>query len=265
MIPKNGILALFFINTGILAISFQTLEFWPFFYKHWNSYLIHSQIGISDPTFYTLLFDLILRNIGILALFLQTLEFLSDPSIANIEILAFSFQTREFWPIVYTHCFFISSFKTLGFWPYFYKRWNYDLMIPKNGILALFFINTGILAISFQTLEFWPFFYKHWNSYLIHSQIGISDPTFYTLLFDLILRNIGILALFLQTLEFLSDPSIANIEILAFSFQTREFWPIVYTHCFFISSFKTLGFWPYFYKRWNYDLMIPKNGILALF
>ena len=38
---------------GILILSFQTLEFWPFFYKHWNS-------------------DLILTNTGILALFLRT-------------------------------------------------------------------------------------------------------------------------------------------------------------------------------------------------
>ena len=126
-----------FTNIGILTISFQTLEFWPFFfYKHWNSYLIHPQIGISGPIFYSLEFSP------------HPSEHLnSGPILTNTGILMLSF-----------HC----------------KQWN-------------FFINTGILTLFFQTLEFLYFPSKHWN----------SGPTFNTLLFDLILQDIGILALFL--------------------------------------------------------------------
>ena len=48
-------------NTGILTLSFQTLEFWPYYSKHWHC-------------------DLILLNIGILTLYFQTLEFWPYPS-----------------------------------------------------------------------------------------------------------------------------------------------------------------------------------------
>ena len=188
-------------------------------------------------------FHLILPNIWILALFLQTLEFLSYPTIANIEILALSFQTMEFWPIIYTPCFLISSFKTLGFWPYFYKHWNYDFMIPKNGILALFFINTGILTLSFQTSEFSYCPSKHWN----------SGPIFYTLHFDFILRNIGIIDL---------------------SFKPLEFWPSINTHwnCEVIPPniailalyLYKLKFSSYPFKRWNSDPIFIHIGIVTL-
>ena len=193
----------------------------------------------------------------------------------------------EFWPIIYSHCFLISSFKTLGFWPYFYKHWNYDLMIPKNGILAPFFINTGILTLSFQTSEFLYCPSKHWN----------SGPIFYTLHFDFILRNIGILDLSFKPLEFW--PSIdthwncevipPNIAILAlylfklkFSSYPSKRWnsdpifihidlslPMIGPICIKIEnvilSFPTPDFWPYFNAHWFSYLFLPNNGILALF
>ena len=122
-----------------------------------------------------------------LSLFLQILEFLSYPSIANIEILALSFQTMEFWPIIYTHWFFDLKNKNTGMLALFLwalELWSYD---SKEWNSSPFFINTGILTLSFQTLELSYFPSKHWN----------SGPIFYTLRFGLILRNTGILALFL--------------------------------------------------------------------
>ena len=35
-----------FINIGILILSFEISEFWCYFYNHWNSNLILSNIGI---------------------------------------------------------------------------------------------------------------------------------------------------------------------------------------------------------------------------
>ena len=155
------------------------MEFLALFFTDWN-------------------FHLILPNIWILALFLQTLELLSYPSIANIEILALPFQTMNFSPLFIHTGFLISSFRTLGFWPYFYKRWIYDLMIPKNGILTLFFINIGILTLSFQTLEFLYFRSKHWNSGPIFINIGIFILSFHCNHWNSrpILPAIGILAQF---------------------------------------------------------------------
>ena len=85
------------------------LVFYPCFYKHRNSDLILSNIGIRNSI------------IVILALFFQTLEFLSHSFTANIEILAPSFEKCEFWFV----CFFLNiairilSSETLEFWPYF--------------------------------------------------------------------------------------------------------------------------------------------------
>ena len=67
-----------------------------------------------------------------------------------------------------------SSFQSLEFWLCYYKHWNcghilINILKHSYRILPLqTFVNIGIL----------PFFYKYWNS-------------------DLILPNIGILALFL--------------------------------------------------------------------
>ena len=89
-----------FMHIGILILSFQTLEFWPFFYKHCISYLIHP---------------------------LQTLKFVPYPS-----------NHFNFGPLFIHIRFLMLCFKTYGFWPYFFLYWNYDIMVPKNGILALF-------------------------------------------------------------------------------------------------------------------------------
>ena len=194
------------------------MEFWRFFYKHWN-------------------YDLI-----------QTLELLSCPSTANIEIVALSFQALEFWAYFYKHWNSRLIVPNTGILPYFYTHWHSYVVHLNVGILAvrlyslIFFIvsfktldyplisvNIGILILSFQTCnsgpisisigvmilfnqtwQFWPSFCTHWN-------------------FALIFRNIGVLALLLETLEFLSCPSTANIEI--------------FIHIgFLILSFKTLAF-----------------------
>ena len=134
-------------HLGILAFCF---------FGHWN-------------------FDLILSNIRILAVFLQTLEFLCNPATANIEILALSFHILELW--------------------------SYSPFILPN---------TGIIALYLYTLVFWSNPSKHWD-------LGPNC------------LNIGILALFLKILEFLSYPFTANIATL-----------------------------PYFYKHWNSQLILPK-------
>ena len=137
-------------------------------------------------------------------LLIQTLELLSCPFTANIEIVALSFRALEFWP-------------------YFYKHCNSHLIVPNTGILAVFlyalaslshpskpcnfgttFIHIDLFILSFKTLGFLPFFCKHWNSYLTISNLSLFNqarefsPYFYTYWnFDLILRNIEILALLL--------------------------------------------------------------------
>ena len=114
---KEWNLSPLFINTWILTLSFQTLEFLycpckhlnfgPIFYtwkfwchrsKHWNSGPIFINIGILALSLCTLEFlsylskrwnsDPFFINNGILALFLQTLQFVSYSSTANIEMLA---------------------------------------------------------------------------------------------------------------------------------------------------------------------------------
>ena len=117
MLPNNGILFLktleflscpskhwhsgpIFHLTGILISSFQTLEFWPYFYKLWNFYLylllqslefwpypsnhlilaLCMHIGFLAVSFYILNFYLIVLNLKILALFLYTLELWPHPS-----------------------------------------------------------------------------------------------------------------------------------------------------------------------------------------
>ena len=111
------------MNIGILILSFETSEFWRYFYNCWNSDLILSNIGIlalfssvcllqsgcAGPINYhvfppgTLASLGILRNVGILALFLIV-----------------SFQTLEFW-LSFIHIgFLILCFQTTGSWSYFY-------------------------------------------------------------------------------------------------------------------------------------------------
>ena len=208
----------------------------PFFYKHWNSYLILPHVRIlvlfletlgsfpcpskhwnCGPIFLTLEFlpyfnahcnfDVILWNTETLTIFLQSLQFLTCPSTAITGILTPSFQTLEIQPYLYTH-------------------WNSYLILPNVWILA-------------------PF-YKHWNFDRIPSHFGILALFFTDWNFQLILPSIWVLALFLQTLEFLSYPFTGNIKIVALSFQTVELWPNIYIH-------------------WFSDLNLQNIGILALF
>ena len=121
------------------------LVFYPCFYKHRNSDLILSNTGIRNSI------------IVILALFFQTLEFLSHSFTANIEILAPSFEKCEFWFV----CFF--------------KHRNSYLILRNTGILALFFIHISCVILFFKTLRLWPYFCKGWNcsSLFIHIRILI--------------------------------------------------------------------------------------------
>ena len=68
------------ISVGIMILLIQILEFWPCFYKHWNSHLIFPNTGILA---------LFLMHIGFLVLSFPTLEFWPYIFI-NIEILIFS-------------------------------------------------------------------------------------------------------------------------------------------------------------------------------
>ena len=111
-------------------------------------------------------------------LFIQTLELLSCPSSANIEIEALSFQALEILL-------------------YFYKPWSSQYIVPNTGILAVFlytlaflsypskrwnfgatFIHIDFFILSFKTLGFLPNFCKHWDSYLILSNMSFW-PYFY--------------------------------------------------------------------------------------
>ena len=172
-----------FIHIGILIFPLQIiLVFYPCFYKHRNSDLILSNIGIRNSI------------IVILALFFQTLEFLSHSFTANIEILAPSFGKCEFLFV----CFF--------------KHRNSYLILRNTGILALFFIHISCVILFFKTLRLWPYFCKYWN-------------------YDLIVAKVGMVVVFLYTLEFLSfrskywysDPIYLSIGILISFFQTLEF------------------------------------------
>ena len=129
------------------SYSHKHFGFWPYPYKHWNSYLISfgcKQYWNSGPIFVNIGFFTIMIlhcehcnscpifiHIGILILSFQTLEYSSHLFTANMEILAPPFQTMEFWP-------------------YFYKLWNYDLIRPNIGILALFYTqwNSGLILIN---------------------------------------------------------------------------------------------------------------------
>ena len=172
-----------------------------------------------------------------------------------MEISSYRSKHWNSGPILMHIGFLICSFKTLGFWLFLHKHWNYDLMPAKIGFLALF--------------------YKHWRSV----PIGILTSSFQMLEFSIIV----ILALFFQTLEFLSHSFTANIEILATYFETiwilvlflwqypcypSKHWNcgLIFIHigCV-ILFFKTLRFWPHFCKHRKYDLIVAKVEIVALF
>ena len=176
-----------------------------------------------------------------------------------MEISSYPSKHWSSGPILMHIGFLICSF-------FFYKHWNYDLMPAKIGFLALF--------------------HKRWNSDLLLVCWSSGHIEIWTSSFQrLELLIIVILALFFQTLEFLSHSFTANIEILAPSFEKFEFWFYFYKHCnshvilpntgilalFFICIgcvilfFKRLRFWPYFCKHWNYDLIVANVGIVGLF
>ena len=95
---------LFLSNIGICTLSFQTLEFVPCRFKHWNAHLILSNIGIRDLSFQTLEFapypfkhwisHLILLNIGIRSLCF--LYWTWDLILLDIAIRTFFLQRLEF-------------------------------------------------------------------------------------------------------------------------------------------------------------------------
>ena len=169
---------------GILALSLHTLEFLSYPLKHWNSGPIFVHIDI--------IFVLILQNIATLALSLYPLKSLSYPSehwksgliLLHIGILISSFQTLEFWPFLQT-LDFLSNPST--------ANWNSGLILPNTGIFSHYLYTLGFWSYpsKHQILSyFWPSSYKHWNSGPILIDIGILIPSFST-------ANIGILALFL--------------------------------------------------------------------
>ena len=131
------------MKIGILILSFQTLEFWSYSFKCWDS-------------------DLILWNGRILISFFQELELWSysykhwnsDLIFSNVGILILFFQALELWPYSYECGILLLPSETLEF----------------SGLI---FKSIGIRILSSQTLEFWPCFCKHWNFDLNLSNIGI--------------------------------------------------------------------------------------------
>ena len=156
-----------------MALSFQTLEFWPQPLKYWNSGLFpfkHLNSGLILPKFFP-----ILQNSEILTLSFQTLEF--SPTLSNTAILKHS-NSGLILP-------------NLECWPYFSKHRSKHLRsdrIQRNiGILALFFQTLELFSLPskrwnsdriFQTWEYWPNPSKDWNSDLILSNTGILTLSF---------------------------------------------------------------------------------------
>ena len=140
-------------NIGILISSFQMMEFWPFFYKHWNYDLIDSNVEFLILWLYTLKFlphrskhwnsGPILTNAAIHILFFHCKHWNSCPIRPYIWIPALSLYTLELWPP--------ASFLILGFWPS--SNWN------------------SYFILSLQTFELWSYSSKHWNSGPIFIQI----------------------------------------------------------------------------------------------
>ena len=152
-----------------------------------------------------------------MVLFIQTLELLSCPSTANIEIVALFFQALEFWPYFYKHCnsrivpntgILAVLLYALALLSYRSKRWNFGTT----------FIHIDLFILSFKTLGFLPFFCKHWNSYLILSILSLFNQT------------LEFFALFLYLLEFWPHsskywnpgPLVVNTRILILSFSCKH-------------------------------------------
>ena len=265
------------IRTGIIILSFQTLEFLPCFYKHWNSVLILPNFEVLLLFLYTLQFWPYLQ---------WGLEFWSYPSHWNCGpvfiTLVFWYYAYKQWdigPISISIGIIILSSQKVEFWSCFYTHWNSNLILP----------NTAILILSLQTLEY---LYRHWNSDLILQNI-------YT---GFILSNIIILALFYKhcnsdhilltteipvlLLHWNSGPffikigvlilsflrlwfgiTFIKIGILILSFQLLQFWPcgpIVIDIGTVILFFQSSEFWSYRTKNCNSCFVFPNIGILTL-
>ena len=119
----------------ILILSFETLDFWPYFCTHWHCFWPH-------PSKYC--------NSGLIFI--------------PIEIVILSFGTLEIWPYFVTHWNFDLIVPNIGILAIFYKHWTSYLILP---------LQTEILALSFQTLEFFFIIYTHWVSDLILQNIRI--------------------------------------------------------------------------------------------
>ena len=166
------------------------MELWSYASKEWN----------SSPIFI---------NTGILTLSFQTLEFLYCPS-----------KHFNFGPIFYTLRVWSHRSKH---WPYLYAHWNSYLILPNVGIFLFFFYKhcSSYLIYPLQTLKFSPYPSNHFN--LAHY--------LYTSFSDVMLQNIGILALFLFVLELWyngskewnSSPIFINIGILTLSVLVLTF------------------------------------------
>ena len=189
-----------------------------------------------------------LPHIWILALSLYTLELLSypskrwdsDPIFIHIGILTSSFETKEFWPYLYTHLSSDLIVVKLELWSYLLILvfWSYPLKKPwDSGPISL---NIGIMMLSLRTLDFLPYFYR--NS-------------------DRILPNIGIRILTFQTIQ--SGPSSIRIRIMILFFQTLEFWSCFYTHWNFDLLLRNIEFWPYSYKHLGISCPRPSTAIIG--
>ena len=189
-----------------------------------------------------------LPHIWILALSLYTLELLSypskrwdsDPIFIHIGILTSSFETKEFWPYLYTHLSADLIVLTLELWSYLLTLvfWSYPLKKPwDSGPVSL---NIGIMMLSLRTLDFLLYFYR--NS-------------------DLILPNIGKRILTFQTIQ--SGPSSIRIGIMILFFQTLEFWSCFYTHWNFDLMPRNIELWPYSYKHLGISCPRPSTAIIG--
>ena len=150
MLPNIWIVTWSYQTLEFWLYFFQTLEFWPYSSKQWNS-------------------DLIPSKTGILTLFFQTLELSPDPFKTGIQT------------------FFLPDTR------------NMTLFFPNFKILTLFLLNIRNLTLSFRTLELWPYSFKHWNFDLIYSKHWncISSKPWNSYL---IRHNTGILTLFLPNI-----------------------------------------------------------------
>ena len=117
---------------GILALSFQSSEFWAYPFNHWNCGLILSIIGIPALSFQSLEFQPYSFRYWNYGPTFLTFEFW-----LYIGFLALFLVTLELWPIFINTGFPAPSFQTLEFLSFFYKHGNSDPIVLNTRILAL--------------------------------------------------------------------------------------------------------------------------------